>query len=114
MFEIQRNGAVTINRGDSFVVALYINKGSVLRPVRYHIDDNTTVKFKISPPNCDFPIIEKTFDVNSDTTEDGDIIISISPDEMTALKKGKYYYSAVVLIGDERCVIIPEKEFFVL
>ena len=40
MFNISNNGIITLIRGDSFTVPLFINRGTVFHPVRYYIADN--------------------------------------------------------------------------
>lgn len=47
MFDISNEGNIQLIRGDSLSLALFINKGNELYPVRYDLTDDDTVYFAL-------------------------------------------------------------------
>lgn len=124
MFDISNEGIISVNRGDSFEVTLFINAGTEISPERYTLAENDTLYFAVMEPNQRFEdaILKKMYTSDSDKTEDGDIIIAFYPNDTEYLLPGKYYYTAKLRshIGEgdsdndyEVQTVIPQKEFFI-
>jgi len=118
MYNISTEGNIILSRGDSFEAALFINKGTNLAPERYTITENDTVYFAILEPNQKFEnaIIKKVFNINSDFNSNGDLIISLRPQDTENLLIGNYFYT-IKLKTDKAdgsysvATIIPERQF---
>ena len=118
MFNISNNGIITLIRGDSFTVPLFINRGAVFHPVRYYIADNpnAAVYLGVMEPSQPFEraVIRKKYTSKSKINEFGDLVIDFSPSDTQCLFPGKYYYEIKVRQGDGSIdIIVPETEFFI-
>lgn len=119
MVHISNNGFIRVERGDSFEVPLFINKGNKCRPIRYRITKhpNATVYLGVMEPNQQFEnaIIRKKYNSNSKLNSNGDIIISFTPNDTINLFPGKYYYSIKIEHGNGSVdTIVPKTEFFIM
>ena len=125
MFDISNEGIISVNRGDSFETPLFINQGTEIAPIRYELTENDELYFAVMEPNQRFEsaIIRKVYTVDSDKTEEGDILIKFSPTDTEYLLPGKYYYTVKLRThtgeGEEENdytvqTIIPQKEFYVV
>lgn len=94
MFEISRNGIITINRGDSFSLDVFINVGSILEPIQYVLKPGDSVYFALCEPNQPFEhaLIRREF-TNADLDEDDKVIMNFSPEQTEFLLPGTYYYT---------------------
>lgn len=122
MFDIDTNGIISLTRGDSFEAPLFINCGTLLRPLRYDFNDadnqSTKVYFSLMQPNqpFEFGCVRKIYDY-TDANEEGDIEIKFEPCDTLNLCPGKYYYEIKMVIdGNENQVntIIKKTEFRLL
>lgn len=118
MFSISNNGFISLTRGDSFTVPLFINRGTVFHPVRYYIADNpnAAVYLGVMEPNQPFEraTIRKKYTSTSPVNENGDLIVEFTPNDTQYLFPGKYYYEVKVKLSDGNIdTIIPETEFFI-
>ena len=73
MLTISNNGFISLTRGDSFTVPLFINRGTVFHPRRYYIADNpnAAVYLGVMEPNQPFEraIIRKKYTSKSKVNE---------------------------------------------
>ena len=117
MFIIDDTGNVTLTRGDSFRVPLFINKGTELKPSRKELGDNDFVYLGIMEPNQPFEkaLIRKKYDKNNEKTDDGDIIVKLGHSDTVQLLPGKYFYQVKFVNEVEDIVdtIIDKKEFII-
>lgn len=118
MFDISNEGRITLTRGDSFSSPLFINAGTEIRPVRYHLSEDDIVYFAVMEPNRKFEcaIIKKVYTHNDLKSEQGDIVISLNPSDTEFLKPGQYYYTVKLrtMQSNEVQTVIPEREFMLL
>ena len=93
MFSLSRNGILTFNKGDSFSIPLFINKGTDICPIRYEVTGKDQVVLAITQPQQVFyhSSITKIF-TEADKNEQGDVMISISGKDTCYLPGGLYYY----------------------
>ena len=118
MVHISNNGFVRLTRGDSMSFPLFINRGTICTPVRYQIADHpeATVYFGVMEPNQPFEkaLIRKKYNSESPITQEGDLVISLKPQDTLNVLPGKYYYSVKVDFGDGTVeTIIPSTEFLI-
>ena len=119
MVYISNNGFIRLARGDSFAVPLFINRGTVVSPVRYKIKNHpeATVYLGVMEPNEPFEnaLIKKKYTATSEINKNGDIIIVFSPNDTLNVLPGKYYYSIKIDYGNNSVdTIVPMTEFFVM
>lgn len=117
MLHIAANGFITMNRGDSFKVPLFINEGTELSPARFSFKDypNSTLYFALMEPNQIFEnaIVRKVYNSESELTPEGDVLITFVPKDTEYLHPGKYYYQIkLVKFNGEVITIIPKTEFY--
>ena len=92
MFYLYRNGFISINRGDTFEVPLFINNGTCFDPVRFYLNQhpNALVYMGVMEPNQRFEeAINKC----------GDLIVKFKSTDTEYLLPGKYYYEVKVLLS---------------
>ena len=119
MVRIADNGYITMNRGDTFTLPLFINCGTELEPIRFYIKDHpgTKVYLGVMEPNQCFEnaILRKTFNDQSPVNTEGDLLINFEINDTLYLRPGIYYYQIKVLIdGEELNTIIPKTPFYIL
>ncbi len=119
MVRIADNGNITMNRGDTFTLPLFINQGTELEPIRFYIKDHpgTKVYLGVMEPNQCFEnaILRKTFDSQSPINTEGDLLINFEINDTLYLHPGIYYYQIKVLIDGELLqTIIPKTPFYIM
>lgn len=102
MFSLSINNIVTISRGDSFSVPLFLNAGTGVSPIRRILKSGEYVYFAIERPNECFAnaCLKKKFD-KENLNNNGDVQIEFSASEMNALCPGTYYYEIKASFLDE-------------
>ena len=97
MFDISFNGIITVNRGDSFEMPLFLNAGTRMEPCAYKITKDDIVYFAVMEPNQPFEtaLIRKKYTIE-DTNENGDLVIRFKPQDTQCVLPGKYYYQVKV------------------
>ena len=121
MFHISNSGIISLNRGDSFKVPLFINIGTEEEPARvdFHKFPYLEIYMGIMLPHQAFEsaIIRKKFTVQ-DANDKGDIIITLTPEETLNLRPGKYFYEIKGRledsIDDEYVRTIINKTYFLV
>jgi len=122
MIKISENGIIVVAKGDTFSVPLFINQGTELNPVRYVIERDDLVTFKLSLLNgfSETLVIEKNYST-SDLNEKGDIVVSFEHEDTNKLDIGTYYYEvkAYITIGEsgeaqKTCTLIPKTKFIII
>ena len=123
MVTISNNGFITLNRGDSFSVPLFINGGSELVPVRYSLTAHpeTEIYFGVMEPGQSFEnaIIRKRYNHKSKMNGYGDLMIDLRSNDTEYLSPGKYYYQVrAKFIDDENNehveTVIQKKQFMIV
>lgn len=103
MFYLYRNGFISINRGDTFEVPLFINNGTCFDPVRFYLNQhpNALVYMGVMEPNQRFEeaIIKKKYDYEDEINKCGDLIVKFKSTDTEYLLPGKYYYEVKVLLS---------------
>ena len=121
MFNVDREGIITLTRGDSFRVPLFINQGTSIDLIRYIINDKSEIYMAVTEPNQPFELalIKKKY-TSKDLNENGDIEISFNSEDTANVLPGKYYYQIKAKLYDEEKndfivnTIIPKTQFFII
>lgn len=95
-FILGNGNIVTVTRGDSFYAPIFINSGSIMNPIRYHLREGDRLYIGITEPRKYFEhsIIKKVYDCRSMKNEVGDIMFMLDPSDTEFLVPGTYYYQA--------------------
>ena len=119
MFNISRNGIITLNRGDTARLPLFINAGTEMNPVRYELQDTDKVYLGVMEPNSPFEnaIIKKVY-TKEDVNENGDIMVEFYSDDTVNLMPDDYYYEikADIMFNGQPWVntIVPRTKFTIV
>ena len=119
MANISNNGFITVHRGDTFSVPLFLNIGTHSFPVRYilsdHPEDTLYIGVMSFNETFDNASIRKKYDAKSTVNEYKDIIVSFSSEDTLSLMPGKYYYEIKLKHGKENVeTVVPRTEFFIV
>lgn len=125
MVQISNNGWLSMHRGDSFELPLFISTGECGDNTRFNLKENTPnrVYLGVMEPNQPFEcaLIRKKYEVFGDEqrdppmTEDGDLIISFKPTDTEFVSPGKYFYEIKLEHNDGAVdTIVPRTEFFMM
>lgn len=128
MFNIAKNGIITITRGDSAETSLYINIGTELKPEKWKLGDNDQVYLGIMEPNQLFEdaIVKKKYTKDDHKDEDEALTISFDCEDTENLLPGVYYYSIKLyrrgnndpekgpITKDRIDTIVPKRKFIVV
>ena len=118
MLDISNNGFISLTRGDSFSVPLFINRGTVFHPVRYYISDNpkASVYLGVMEPNQPFEraTIRKKYTSESSINDCGDLMIEFTSNDTKYLYPGRYYYEVRIKHSDGSVeTVIPATDFVI-
>ena len=103
MFDISKEGIIQLVRGDTLSLVLFINQGTELVPMRYILSDNDVVYFALMEVGQSFEnaILKKVFNSESPRTDDGDLLITLLPQDTEHLLEGQYYYTIKLKQSEE-------------
>ena len=89
MFKIANNGIITVTRGDTFSLPLFINMGNEFTPYRYELKENDRVYVGVMEPNKSFEnaIIRKMY-TKDDMNKNGDIEVRFESKDTQFLLPG--------------------------
>ena len=93
MFDISKNGIITISRGDNFTLNTFINIGTQLEPIQYILKEEDKVYFALMEPHQPFEhaLIRKVY-TQEDEDEDHNISMNFTSEDTEFLMPGNYYY----------------------
>ena len=93
MFAIYDNNLVDMNRGDSRSFPIFLNKGTMLEPIRYVLQEEADrLVFYLCKPQESFQEAVLTKEMTSlDLDENGDAIIKFTPEDTLNLEPGVYF-----------------------
>ena len=120
MLDISQNNKITVTRGDTFSVPLFINQGTELKPIRYVLKDQDKIYLAIMRPNQPFEcaLVKKVYS-KENINEYGDIVIEIEHDDTRCLEPGKYFYQIKAQLYNEEKdkleinTIVSKTEFWI-
>lgn len=93
MFAIYDNNLVDMNRGDSRSFPIFLNKGTMLEPIRYVLQEEVDkLVFYLCKPQESFQEAVLIKEMTSlDLDENGDAIIKFTPEDTLNLEPGVYF-----------------------
>lgn len=93
MFNISRSGIITINRGDSAEIPIFLNAGNSMEFEEYTLLPNDRLYFGVMEPNQPFEcaLIRKTYGFE-DLDSRGELVVRLRSSDTECLLPGKYYY----------------------
>ena len=104
MLDISHDGIISMSRGDTIKMTLFINAGTEIHPTRYELSEKDRIYVGICEPNQPFEnaIVRQTYTSDDwELNEDGDLIVKISPEETEYLVDGLYYYTVKLVTKHE-------------
>lgn len=122
MYNVSYNGIITVNRGDSFTLPLYLSSGNPDDETSIVMDDYSFIYFGVMEPNEPFEnaILRKKFS-KADTDVNGNIPMHFVPNDTQCLLPGKYYYQIKLQIVDpndsnkyDTYTIVDKTQFYIL
>ena len=117
MFDITRNGIITISRGDNFTINTTINVGTLLEPLLYELQSGDKVYFALMEPNQPFEhaLIRKVF-TKEDQDEELNVSMNFKVEDTEYLMPGQYYSMVKLYRAEEDLVdtIITKTKFFIV
>ena len=117
MFDVNKNGIVTVTRGDTFTLNVFINDGTSLEPIQYFLEEGDKVYFALMEPRKPFEeaLIRKVFD-KDDTNEKGLVVMSFTGEMTEFLVPGTYYYMIKLTKALDNSIetIISKTKFVIL
>lgn len=122
MYNITYNGIITVNRGDSFTLPLYLSSENPGDGTSIEIDENSFIYFGVMEPNEPFEnaLIRKKFS-KDDLDVNGNLPMHFTPQDTQYLLPGKYYYQIKLQIVSPTDVnkydvytIVDKTQFYIL
>ena len=126
MFDISRNGIITMSRGDTWETEIFVNLGTELLPWGYDLQEGEYLYFGVMEPNQPFEIalIRKRIDMNDKGDGQGYYKIRFESKDTIALLPGNYYYEVKLqhfkkdastgeILGTDVDTIIPRTKFVI-
>lgn len=115
MFNINKENIITLTRGDSITIPLFINQGTKFTPIRYKLADEDSVYIGITYPNQSFEnaVIRKKY-TSKDLNKNGDVEVKFNQCDTQYLTPGTYYYEVKLLRRNKFIDTIVSKTFFYL
>ena len=123
MVSIDNSGNITINRGDTFKVPLFIdiNVGDMFESIRLPLKEGDKIIFYLIEPNTSIrnALLYQIYS-KEDINKYGDIVLKFAHDDTKFLASGVYYYEIKIQrkleeTGQDAVVTIaPRRKFIVL
>ena len=119
MFHIAKNGIITVNRGDTFTLPIFVNLGSPLDPNILDLQQGDQVIFRIVRANDSFDnaIIEKIGTIEN-LNDEGAIEFVFNTDDTNWIEPNLYYYEVKVEYFRDDMInvktFIPRTKFYIV
>ena len=122
MVSIDNSGNITINRGDTFVVPLFIDASpSIFHSIRFTLREGDIVYLFLVEPNTSIKrALVKQIYKKEDSNSNGDILLKFANQDTNFLSPGVYYYEIKLQRKLEKgyqdilTTICPRRKFIVL
>ena len=104
MASISKNGIVTLTKGDTFQLPLFINSGTAFDPVPFELQEGDKVLLRVMRANESFEdaLIKKTYTQGGENTDAyiddlDNVVFKFSYFDTYWIKYGIYFYEAKVI-----------------
>lgn len=94
MLDVSKNGIITLSRGDSFSLNVFVNLGTELEPIPYRLKEGDKLYFALMEPHKPFEhaLIRKEATVEDYDEETDSVKFSFTSEMTEFLMPGNYYY----------------------
>lgn len=122
MFNISKNGIITVSRGDTFTLEVFINLGTAVDPIQYRLEEGDYVYFALMEPHQPFEhaLIRKMYDYRN-LNKEGSVVMKFITEDTEYLMPGNYYYMVKLYraggeSGEEESVdtIVSKTKFIII
>lgn len=126
MLSVDHQGNITINKGDTFIVPLFIDVSKdIFHSIRLPLKPEYKIFFYLVEPNSDLKhyLIKQTYS-SEDMNDKGDILIKFLHEDTSWICPGTYYYEMKAFLPldkedpnineDALITIIPRRKFIIL
>ncbi len=119
MVNISKSQIISMNRGDTLSLPIFINAGTKIAPLRYNLGSGDKVYVGISEPNQKFEhaLIKKVY-TSDDVNEHGDPVLNLRPEDTEHILPGLYYYEIKLVSTSEEDeivnTIVPKRKFYIV
>lgn len=116
MFNISDNGIITLNRGDSFSLDVFVNVGTSFEPIQYVLKDGDSLYFSLTEPNQPFEValVRREF-TKADLNDEGNVTMNFDSYITEHLMPGTYYYCVKLKTENgEVSTVIPKRRFNII
>ena len=117
---VGKNQIIKLIVGDTLNLYLFINQNTQVEPIRYVLEQDDVVYFRIMQYWHDFehPVVEKTYTSSSTTDDDGNLLIHLDSEDTEDLVPGTYFYCIKLVHvendGDVVYTIMPSTLFYLM
>lgn len=115
MYTISTDRIISINRGDSFRIPIFINVGTKLKKIRYKLSYDDEVYFSLCEPQQEFEhgVLRKIY-TKEDLNQNGDVVVNLLPSDTEDLVPGCYYMEIKIkLTSGALTTILPRRKFYI-
>lgn len=117
MFHICKNNNITVTRGDSFALDIFVNVGTSFEPELYELRGEDKLYFGLMEPNqpFEFALVRKVYSAADFNQETGMVHMEFEPEMTEYLMPGTYYYMIKLQTEDgEVSTVISKTKFIIL
>lgn len=122
MLAIDNSGNITVNRGDTFQVPLFIDiSANIFNSIRFPLHEGDKIFFFLVEPNTSLnhALLMQTYS-KDDINENGDIVLKFVHKDTDWISPGTYYYEIKVQrqleegAEDDILTVVPRRKFIIL
>lgn len=116
MFDITKNKIITVTRGDSFSLDVFVNVGTAINPVQYVLRGDDKLYFALMEAHqpFEYALIRKEF-TEDDVNENGDVHMEFGSEMTEYLMPGTYYYTIKLATEDgDISTVISKTKFYII
>ena len=122
MLSIDKSGNITINRGDTFKVPIFIDiSKDIFHNIRFPFTQKDELYFFLLEPNTSIkhPLLMQVY-TRDDLNENGDIVLKFIHDDTDWIVPGTYYYEIKLRapyqdgMKDALVTVVPRRKFTIL
>lgn len=122
MVTVDNSGNITISRGDTFKLPLFIDcNKNIFNSIRFPLKEGDKIFFFLVEPNTSIRhyLLKQTY-TKEDINENGDIILKFINRDTSWIAPGTYYYEIKLqrqweeAFKDALVTIVPRRKFIIL
>lgn len=122
MLSVDNSGNITVNRGDTFKLPLFIDcNKDIFNSVRFPLKEGDKIFFFLIEPNTSIKhYLLKQIYTKEDVNENGDIMLKFINQDTSWIAPGTYYYEIKLQrqweekFKDVLITVVPRRKFIIL